>query len=128
MKELIYCRFYPKYVQNYADWTQESTCKTLTSCSCGILNNHKWLTDKVKNKINSFHKFQYASIWNNYGWPEQRLGENRRKISRRQKRGIIFHFIVKHEEIIKDFHMSLFTQRIFQLHKSRPAEEKDQPS
>ena len=93
--------------QNYADWTQESTCKTLTSCSCGILNNHKWLTDKVKNKINSFHKFQYASIWNNYGWPEQKLGENRRKISRRQKRGIIFHFIVKHEEIIKDFHMSL---------------------
>lgn len=113
--------------QNYADWTQESTCKTLTSCSCGILNNHKWLTDKVKNKINSFHKFQYASIWNNYGWPEQRLGENRRRMRQRQKRGIIFHFIGKHEEIIKDFHMSLFTQRIFQLHYSRPAEEKDQP-
>ena len=71
--------------QNYADWTQESTCKTLTSCSCGILNNHDYLMGRKKNS-NNYHASNYADIQNNYGWPTPPPIPTKRRRNRRQKR------------------------------------------
>ena len=34
------------WIVNYADWTQDSTCYTFTSCSCGIPARDDGGTDK----------------------------------------------------------------------------------